>query len=215
MLVPGLIVKKVGMTRVYDTDGKMIPVTLLQADTQKVTKTLTKEKNGYSAIQVGFHEKREKLLNKPDKARLSKVGVENFFSEFKEMRLDEDAPTELQVGVALTMELFKDITAVDVTGLSKGRGTQGTVRRFGTATGRRTHGSRFHRRPGSLGMRSTPGKVVKNKKMPGRMGHTTTTIQNLSVVNVDSAANVIALKGSVPGHRDGYLVLKPSVKLKG
>lgn len=213
MVAPGLIAKKVGMTRVPDENGKMHAVTLIEVAKQKVTKVLTPEKDGYHALQVGFYEKKEHKLNKPDLTRLRKAKIEENFTRFREFRLD--APLEeVSVGTDFTLESIGELTAIDVTGISKGRGFQGAVKRWGAKTGRQTHGSRFHRRPGSLGQRATPGRVYKNKHMPGHMGAVKVTVQNLQVIDVDTDANVLAIKGSVPGHRDGYLIIQPSVKVK-
>jgi len=214
MVIPGLVVKKVGMTRMVDSEGRMIPVTLVQADNQKITKVLTPERDGYHGIQVGFYLKPEHRLNKPDVHRLRKTQIDENYSKFREFRLE--APSEeLKLGAPLTVSGFEKVGAVDATGITKGRGFQGAIKRHGSARGRMSHGSCYHRRTGSLGNRSTPGRVFKNKKIPGHMGVDARTIQNLKVVDVDVQNNVIALKGSVPGHRDGYLILKPSQKLKG
>lgn len=209
----GLIAKKVGMTRVLDEVGQMIPVTLLKVEDQSVTKILTPEKEGYHGIQVGYHTKPEHRLNKPDLTRLRKAKVEQNFSKFKEFRL-AGVVEGLEVGASINASSLSDVNAVDVTGITKGHGFEGAITRWGHATGRRTHGSHFHRRPGSLGMRTTPGRVFKNKHMPGHMGNVQRTVQNLKIIDVDVEANVIALKGSVPGHRDGFVFVKPSVKLK-
>lgn len=214
MAVPGLIAKKVGMTRVVDENGNMVPVTLLSVDNQKITKICTPEKEGYHAVQVGYYEKREKRLTKPDVARLRKAGVNENYARFKEFRT-EGALEGVELGTAVEVaSILEGVKSVDVTGISKGRGFQGAVRRWGHATGRRTHGSRFHRRPGSLGQCTTPSRVYKNKGMPGHMGAKQRTVQNLVVLKVDAENNVIAVKGSIPGHNDGYLVVKPSVKSK-
>lgn len=209
----GLIAKKVGMTRVLDEQGQMIPVTLLKVEDQEVTKVLTADRDGYHGVQVGYYQKPERKLNKPDLTRLRKAGIEGTYTRFKEYRLDADVSLEL--GSKLSAELLSEVATVDVTGLTKGHGFEGSITRWGHKTGRRTHGSHFHRRPGSLGQRTTPGRVFKNKEMPGHMGTAQRTIQNLKVVDVDVEANVIALKGSVPGHRDGFVVVKPSTKAKG
>jgi len=214
MSTPGIIVKKVGMTRIVDSTGNMIAVTLVQADDQQVTKILTLESNGYSAVQIGYHEKRDKHLTKADKARLEKAGITKKYSDFREMRCTPEDAGVHQIGQAVTVAAFEGVSAVDVTGVVKGRGFQGTTRRWNTRTGRRTHGSRYHRRGGSIGQRTTPGKVMKNKHMPGQMGNVNSTVQNLKVVDLDTQANVIALKGSIPGHRDSYLLLRPSIKVK-
>jgi large subunit ribosomal protein L3 len=206
----GLVAKKIGMTRMVDKNGQLIAVTLLQVENQKVTKVLTKERDGYDAYQVGFKETKEKNLAKPDVSRMRKVNVSDNFTQFKEFRTE--APVAVELGVQLTTELLNGVTSVDVTGLTKGRGFTGSVKRWNTAVGRWSHGSRFHRSPGSLGTRTTPGRVFKGKPVPGHYGVEQVTIQNLSVVDVDKENSLIALSGAVPGHRNGYLFINPSVK---
>ena len=213
MNTTGLIAKKIGMTRMVGENGQLLPVTLLQVAPQKVTKILTTERDGYQGIQVGYFNKREKRLAKPDIARLRKVNVAENFTRFKEFRLDE-MPEGLELGSELAAGLFEGVTAVDVTGLTKGRGFQGSTKRWNYKTGRRTHGSHFHRKTGSLGACTTPGRVMKGKRMPGHMGQSQRTIQNLKVMDLDTENNVIAIHGSVPGNRESYLVLKPSIKAK-
>ncbi|NRA64415.1 MAG: 50S ribosomal protein L3 [Pseudobacteriovorax sp.] len=208
----GLIAKKVGMTRVLDEQGRMIPVTLLKIENQQITKILTSEKDGYNAIQVGYYEKAERKLNKPDLTRLRKASIDNNYTRFKEHRVEDSSAFEL--GASLNVSSLNEVKTVDVTGITKGHGFEGAITRWGHKTGRRTHGSHFHRRPGSLGQRTTPGRVYKNKEMPGHMGCAQRTVQNLKVMDVDVDANVIALKGSVPGHRNGFVVVKPSLKTK-
>lgn len=210
MTTAGIIAKKIGMTRMVDAEGRMTPVTLLQVETQRVTKVLTPERDGYHAIQIGFFAKKEKSLTKADLTRLRKVDIQENFARFREFRLQGDNSPEL--GSLVGLSLLDGVTTVDATGISKGRGFSGAHRKHGSAVGRMSHGSRFHRRPGSLGMRSTPGRTFKNRKQPGHHGNTQTTIQNLKVMDVDQANGVIAVRGSVPGHADGYLVLRPSVK---
>lgn len=209
----GLIAKKVGMTRVVADSGKIVPVTLLKIVDQMVTKVLTPERDGYAGIQVGYYEKAEKKLTKADLSRLRKSGIEGNFTRFSEFRLDSQE-NSFEVGQKLDLGQFESVTALDITGITKGRGFEGSITRWGHKTGRRTHGSHFHRRPGSLGQRTTPGRVYKNKGMPGHMGSVQRTVQNLSVVDIDTAANVLAIKGSVPGHRDGFVIIQPSVKAK-
>jgi large subunit ribosomal protein L3 len=206
----GLVAKKIGMTRMVDKNGQMVAVTLLQVENQKVTKVLTQERDGYDAYQVGFYETKEKSLTKPDVARLRKVNVKESFTSFKEFRTE--APVAVELGAQLTTELLNGVTAVDVTGITKGRGFAGSVKRWNTAVGRWSHGSRFHRSPGSLGTRTTPGRVFTGKPVPGHYGVEQVTIQNLSVVDVDKENSLIALSGAVPGHRNGYLFIKPSIK---
>jgi large subunit ribosomal protein L3 len=211
MNLPGLIVRKVGMTRMVDAEGRMVPVTLVEATNQKITKILTPERDGYHAIQIGYFEKKESRLNKPDIHRLRKNAIAENFARFKEMRLEQ--PLEgAELGKALSVESLQNVKAVDVTGLNKGRGFQGAIKRHGSAIGRMTHGSMYHRRTGSIGSNTWPARVFKNKKMPGHMGTETTTIQNLSIMDVDATSNVIALKGSLPGHNNSYLVIRPSIK---
>jgi len=196
-----------------DENGTIRAVTLVQIENAKVTKVLNPERDGYHGIQVGYYDKKEKHLNKPDISRLRKAGIDENYSRFKEFRFD-DAQEGMEVGAQLTTDLFEGVTAVDVTGLTKGRGFQGATKRWNHKTGRRTHGSRFHRRPGSLGMRTTPGRVFKGKHMPGHMGHKQRTVQNLAVLDVDKDSGTIAIKGSIPGNRHEFVILKPSVKAK-
>lgn len=214
MTTAGLIAKKIGMTRMVDAEGQMTPVTLLQVELQKVTKVLTEERDGYNAFQIGYAQKAEKRLTKPDLGRLRKANVPENFSSFKEFRLV--APkAELAVGAALEWEaMFQGVTSVDITGVTKGRGFSGAHVRWNAAVGRMSHGSRFHRSPGSLGMRSTPGRVMKNRHQPGQYGSEQVTVQNLDVLDFDQSSRVLAVRGSVPGHRDGFLVVRPSIKAK-
>lgn len=207
----GLIARKVGMTRIVDSEGQMVPVTLVQIEDQKITKILTPERDGYHGVQIGYLEKTEKHLNRPDIARLRKANVETNFCRFKEFRVE--APLEgAELGTSMDLNALEGVTAVDVTGITKGRGFAGALPRWNHARGRMSHGSRFHRRPGSLGMRSTPGRVFKGKHMPGHMGDVQRTIQNLKVMDIDTDKGLVALKGAVPGHRDGYVVLRASIK---
>lgn len=213
MTTAGLIAKKIGMTRMVTTEGQMTAVTLLQVTPQKVTKILTADRDGYTGYQIGYYEKREKRLAKPDISRLRKATVENNFTRFKEFRTDS-LPEGMALGVAVLVSALEGIPSVDISGMTKGRGFTGTPVRWNTAVGRMTHGSRHHRRPGSLGMRATPGRVFKNKINPGQYGDEQVTIQNLKILDIDTDNNVIAVQGAVPGHRDGYLCVYPSLKIK-
>jgi large subunit ribosomal protein L3 len=208
----GLIARKVGMTRMTDTNGNVIPVTLLKVEEQKVTKVLTEERDGYNAYQIGFFLKSEKNLNKSDITRLRKTGINENFSNFREFRTSTPVPHE--VGATLGAALYDGVTSVDVSGETKGRGFQGAIKRHGSRIGRMTHGSMYHRRTGSLGSNTTPGRVVKNKKMPGHMGVERITMQNLKVVDVDAANNLLAVKGSVPGGTNVFLEIRPSIKTR-
>jgi large subunit ribosomal protein L3 len=196
-----------------DAEGQMTAVTLLQVTQQKVTKILTPERDGYHAIQVGYFAKAEKHLTKPDVSRLRKVGITDNFTRFREFRYPS-AQADLALGTSLELTALEGIGAVDITGISKGRGFSGAHRRWNAAVGRMSHGSRFHRRPGSLGMRSTPGRVMKNRHQPGHMGDERVTLMNLKVLDFDKENSVLAVRGSVPGHRDGFLVIRPSIKTK-
>ncbi len=209
----GLVARKIGMTRMVDPDGQMIPVTLLQVEPQKVVKLLTEERDGYTAVQIGYYEKPERLLSRPDLHRLRKSQIDKNFARFKEFRLDKPAEG-VEIGAEMNIESLDGITAVDVTGITKGRGFQGSVKRWKTKCGRMSHGSRYHRRPGSLGTRTTPGRVFKGKPVPGHFGCAQRTLLNLTVLDLDKKNNVVALKGSVPGHNEGFVILKPSLKLK-
>ena len=213
MTTAGLIAKKIGMTRMVDAEGQMTAVTLLQVEPQKVTKLLTEERDGYLGYQIGYFPKREKHLNKADITRLRKSDITDNFSRFKEFRVQQLG--ELLVGTAVEFtKFFEGVSSVDVTGITKGCGFSGAHKRWNSAVGRMSHGSRFHRRPGSLGMRSTPGRVFKNRHQPGQEGNTQTTIQNLQVLDVDQTNNVVAVRGSVPGHKDGFLIVRPSIKVQ-
>lgn len=207
----GLVARKVGMSRMLDEYGNMIPVTLLEVENQKVTKILTPERDGYHGFQVGFYTKAEKNLGKPDIARLRKSGVEENYSRFKEFRTAEPAQG-FEVGASVGPSILDGISSLDISGLTKGRGFQGAVKRWGYTIGRMTHGSRFHRRTGSLGNCTTPGRVMKGKKMPGHYGVERRTIRNLKLVDLDVETNILAIKGSVPGNRGGYLEIRPSNK---
>lgn len=205
----GLIVRKIGMTRAVDAAGEMIPITLLKVEDQTVTKILELQRDGYHGYQVGFVQKAEKNLTKPDVYRLRKVKVDENYSRFKEFRCAQ-AVSGLELGAKVTAELLQAVTTLDVTGITKGRGFQGSVKRWNSAIGPKGHGSRFHRRPGSLGQNSSPARVYKNKHQPGHLGVENVTIKNIQVFDIDVAQNVIAVKGSVPGHREGFLAIRPS-----
>lgn len=211
MTTKGIIGKKIGMTRIFGANGDIVPVTLLEVENNQVTKILTPERDGYHGYQVGFCATKEHRLNRPDLHRLRKSGIDDNFSQFHEFRTS-GAQEGISLGARLTAQLFEGVSSVDVTGFTKGRGFQGAVKRNGTHIGRMSHGSRHHRRPGSLGCRTTPGRVMKNKAMPGHMGTEQRTTSNLKVVLVDTEANVIAIKGAVPGHRGGYVFIEPSIK---
>ena len=205
-----ILATKVGMTQIFNEDGVLTPVTVLRAGPCVVTQVKTVENDGYSAVQVGFVDKREKLVNKPLKGHFDKAGV-SYKRYVRELKL-EDAEE-----YALAQEIKADIFAagdkIDVTAISKGKGFQGAIKRHGQHRGPMAHGSKFHRHAGSNGACSDPSKVFKGKKMPGQMGHKKITIQNLEVVRVDADKNLLLVKGAVPGPKKALVTVKATVKV--
>ena len=206
----GLIGKKVGMTQIFDESGKVIPVTVIEAGPCVVAQVKTEETDGYTAIQLGFGDVKENKVNKPEKGHFSKVNVTPK-KHLREFRVDS---VEVKVGDELKADVFAAGDKIDIQGTSKGKGFQGVIKRHGQHRGPMGHGSMYHRRPGSMGPTSTPGRVFKGKKLPGHMGVQTVTIQNLEVVRVDLDKNVLLVKGSVPGAKGAILKIKSSVKSK-
>ncbi len=204
-----ILATKVGMTQIFDENGTFVPVTVLQAGPCVVTQVKTMENDGYSAVQVGFVDKREKLVNKPVKGHFDKAGV-SYKRYVREFRL-EDAEN-YSVKDEIKADVFAAGDKIDATAISKGKGFQGAIKRHGQHRGPMAHGSKFHRHAGSNGSATTPGKVFKGKKMPGRMGGVKVTIQNLEVVRVDADNNLILVKGSVPGPKKSLVTLKETVK---
>ena len=207
----GLIGKKVGMTQIFDESGKVIPVTVIEAGPCVVAQVKTEETDGYTAVQLGYGDIKEKKLNKPTKGHFTKVNVTPK-KHLREFRLD--SIEGLTVGQELKADIFTAGDKIDIQGTSKGKGFQGVIKRHGQHRGPMGHGSMYHRRPGSMGSTSTPGRVFKGKKLPGHMGVETVTIQNLEVIKVDLDKNVILVKGSVPGNKGAILKIKSSVKSK-
>ena len=204
-----ILTTKVGMTQVFSEDGVLTPVTVLQAGPCVVTQVKTVENDGYSAVQVGFGDIREKLVNKPKKGHFAKAGVtaKRFLKEF---RL-EDAES-YTLGQEIRADVFAAGDKVDATAKSKGKGFQGAIKRHGQSRGPMAHGSKYHRHAGSNGSATTPGRVFKGKHMPGHMGAVRVTVQNLEVVSVDAEKNLILVKGAVPGPKKSLVMLKESVK---
>ena len=204
-----ILATKVGMTQIFDTNGSLIPVTVLQATPNVVTQVKTVENDGYAAVQVGFGEIRDVLVNKPRKGHFAKAGVANkrFLREFK----FENA-AEYTVGQEIKADIFAEGDKIDATGISKGKGFQGAIKRHGLSRGPMKHGSKYHRHAGSNGPATTPGRVFKGKHMPGQMGAVKVTVQNLEVVKVDTENNLLLVKGAVPGPKKALLVLKETVK---
>ena len=201
--------KKIGMTQIFGENGVAIPVTAIEAMPLTVVAKKTQDKDGYNAIVVSFGDIKEKNANKPHKGVFEKAGVEvqKYLKEIKVENVDE-----YEIGSKITVEAFEQNDKVDVQGTSKGKGFQGVIKRHGQHRGPMGHGSMYHRRPGSMGSTTTPGRVFKGKKLPGHMGRTTITIQNLDVVRVDMDKNVILVKGSVPGAKGAILKVKSAVK---
>jgi len=199
----GLLGKKIGMTRVYSEQGQAIPVTVIEAGPCVVLQKKTESKEGYNAVQVGFGQKKEARTNKPQ-AGHCKAASKGGFYHIKEFRVIDPDAYELGQEIQLA-ELVKIGDEVHISGKSKGRGFQGVIKRHGFKGGRKTHGSMFHRRPGSIGCSAWPSRVVKGKKMPGRMGNALLTKKNLTVIDVRADENILLVKGSVPGAKEGLL----------
>ena len=204
----GILGKKLGMTQIFTEEGIVVPVTVVEAGPNVVTQVKTVEKDGYNAIQVGFEDAKEKSLNKPQKGHLAAANV--LKKHLKEFRVD--AVEEFTVGQEIKADLFAAGEKIDVTGTSKGKGFQGPIKRHGQSRGPESHGSRYHRRPGSMGACSFPGRVFKNKKLAGHMGSVKVTVQNLEVVRVDADKNLILVKGAIPGAKGSVVTLKEAVK---
>lgn len=204
-----IIGRKLGMTQIFTSNGQVVPVTVVQAGPCPVIQKKTVETDGYSAVQLGFEDIRSKLVNKPLQGHFKKAGIP--FKRFlREFRLD-NADT-YEVGAVVTVEAFEEGEQVDVTGISKGKGFQGVIKRWNQSRGRMTHGSDFHRKPGAMSAGTSPGRVFKTKRMPGRMGGETKTVQNLTVVRVDKERGVLLIKGSVPGAKGAVVAIRDSVK---
>lgn len=208
MTTKGILGRKVGMTQVFTEDGELIPVTVIEATPNVVLQVKTLENDGYSAIQLGFQDKRAVLSNKPEQGHASKANT----TPKRYIREIRDAEGEYNVGDEVKVDLFAAGEAVDVTGITKGHGYQGNIKKDGQSRGPMAHGSRYHRRPGSLG--AIINRVFKGKKLPGRMGNHKRTVQNLQVVRVDVDNNVILVKGNVPGANKSLVTVKSSVKAK-
>lgn len=204
-----LLATKVGMTQIFNENGSLIPVTVLQAGPCVVTQVKTVENDGYNAVQVGFGDTREVLVNKPRKGHFAKAGVANK-RYLKEFRFDNAA--DYQVGQEIKADIFAEGDRIDATAKSKGKGFQGAIKRHNQSRGPMKHGSKFHRHAGSNGAATSPGRVFKGKNMPGHMGNVKVTIQNLEVVKIDTENNIILVKGAVPGPKKAMVMLKGTVK---
>lgn len=208
----GLIGKKLGMTQVFADDGRRIPVTVVEAGPCVVVQKKTVEKDGYNAIQVGFGSKEAAKATRAMVGHCKNAGL-GVFQFLKELRLED--VDQFNVGDTISADIFSPGDIVDVTGTSIGKGFQGVIKRWGFKGGRASHGSNFHRAPGSIGCSATPSRVFKNKKMPGQLGNERVTVQKISVVRVDAADNLLLLKGAIPGAKNGLVIVRDSVKVKG
>ena len=205
----GILATKIGMTQVFNEDGVLVPVTVLQAGPCVVTQVKTEEKDGYKAVQVGFVDKREKLVSKPVKGQFDKAGVvyKRYVREFRFENAEE-----YSVKDEIKADIFAVGDKIDATAVSKGKGYQGAIKRYGQHRGPMAHGSKFHRHQGSNGSATTPGRVIKGKGMPGHMGSEQVTIQNLEIVRVDADKNLILVRGAVPGPKKSLVTIREAVK---
>ncbi|MED0714144.1 50S ribosomal protein L3 [Aeribacillus composti] len=209
-MTKGILGRKIGMTQVFAENGELIPVTVVEASPNVVLQKKTVETDGYDAIQLGFEDKREKLANKPEKGHAAKANTapKRFIREVRGANVDE-----YEIGQEVKVDIFSAGELVDVTGISKGKGFQGAIKRHGQSRGPMSHGSRYHRRPGSMGA-IAPNRVFKSKELPGRMGGERVTVQNLEVVKVDPERNLLLIKGNVPGPKKSLVIIKSAVKAK-
>ncbi|AEH46190.1 MULTISPECIES: 50S ribosomal protein L3 [Parageobacillus] len=209
-MTKGILGRKIGMTQVFAENGDLIPVTVIEATPNVVLQKKTIEKDGYEAIQLGFEDLSEKRANKPQIGHAAKANTapKRFIREIRGANIDE-----YEVGQEVKVDIFSEGDIVDVTGISKGKGFQGAIKRHGQSRGPMAHGSRYHRRPGSMGA-IAPNRVFKSKELPGRMGGQRVTIQNLKIVKVDPERNLLLIKGNVPGPRKGLVIVKSAVKAK-
>jgi large subunit ribosomal protein L3 len=207
-MVARLLGKKLGMTQMFNKEGNLVPVTLIQAGPCNILQIKNKENDGYSAIQVGFEERKKKRATKAEIGHClkAKTGVKKLVREFRDDTLD----TEYELGQVLTVDVFDGVEVIDVTSTSKGKGFAGVMKRWGFHGGPATHGCTTHRSPGSVGAGTDPGRVFKGKKMAGRMGGKKCTVRNLDVVKIDKGKNLMFVKGAVPGPNGGYVIIRKS-----
>jgi len=214
-VIKGILGKKIGMTQIYDEDGRVSPVTVIQAGPCVVVQKKTEDKDGYSAIQLGFVEPRSKSkANKALQGHFGKADIDPV-KFVRELRLASTDDNGVEMGQEVKVDILRDVTKVDVTGVSKGKGFQGVMKRHGFGGGRATHGSMFHREPGGISMSAWPSRVFKGTRMPGQMGGDKVTVKNLKVVRIIEDQNLLLIKGAVPGAKSGYLVIRESGNGKG
>jgi len=208
-MAKGLLGKKLGMTQVFDDEGRLIPVTVIQAGPCVVVERRLPSKHGYSAIQLGFEAVKENKVNRPTLGHFRKAGVAPM-RYLREFRVEN--PEEYEPGQVIDVSIFQEKERVDVTGISKGKGFQGAIKRHGFRRGPMSHGSKYHRAPGSLSASADPSRVFKGRKLPGHMGHRRVTVRGLEVVRVDPDRNLLLVKGAVPGPRGSLVSIKASTK---
>lgn len=209
-MISTLLGKKIGMTQVYDAQNVLVPVTVVEAGPCPVLQVKTTQVDGYNAVQLGFSQKKAKNTAKAEQGHAKKAGLEETPRVLGEVRLD--TASTLKVGDVVTVTAFTEGQLIDVIGITKGKGFQGVVKRFRVAGGPASHGSMFHRRIGSIGMRQTPGRTWKNQKMPGHMGSEKRTVQNLSVVKILPEKNLILVKGAIPGANGDDVIVRSAIK---
>ncbi|WP_026895045.1 50S ribosomal protein L3 [Clostridiisalibacter paucivorans] len=206
----GMLGKKIGMTQIFNEDGSVIPVTVIEGGPLVVVQKKTEDKDGYNAIQVGFDTVKEKKVNKPKKGHFDKAETEykRYLREIKVDNIDE-----YEIGQEIKVDIFTEGESVDVIGISKGKGFQGAIKRHNQSRGPETHGSKYHRAVGSMGASAYPARVFKGKNLPGHMGNERVTVQNLEVVKIDVEKNLLLIKGAVPGPKGGLITIKDTVKV--
>lgn len=205
--------QKVGMARIFDEKGRHVPVTVIKLISNAISQVKTKERDGHCAYQIAYYQKRKKLINRPIGGHLKKANLPLSYARFAEVRVDEILEEEaVALGQEVSLGLFKEGTFVDVTSTTKGKGFQGVMKRYGFCGGPASHGSHFHRLPGSIGNRMTPGRVFKMKKLPGHMGNKKRTVQNLQVVELNLDKGHLLVRGSVPGGKNGIVRIAKAVK---
>ena len=209
-MISTLLGKKLGMTQVYDAQNVLVPVTVVEAGPCPVVQVKTTENDGYNAVQIGFSKKKSKNTSSAEQAHAKKAGLEETPRVLSEVRLE--VASDLKVGDVVTVAAFSEGQIVDVIGITKGKGFQGVVKRYRVAGGPATHGSMFHRRIGSVGMRQTPGRVWKNQAMPGHMGQVRRTVQNLTIVKVLADKNILLVKGAIPGANGDDVIVRTAIK---
>ena len=209
-MTKGILGRKIGMTQIFSEEGIQIPVTVVKADPNVVLQLKTMESDGYEAVQLGFEDKREKLSTKPEQGHVTKANTapKRFIREFRNLDV-----AEYELGQEVKVDVFAEGDFVDVTGTSKGKGFQGAIKRHGFSRGPMSHGSHYHRSPGSMGSIQA-NRVLKGKKLPGHMGAKTVTVQNLEIVKIDAERNVLMIKGNIPGSKKALIKIRSAVKAR-